>query len=84
MGAIAALIHDVLITVGIFSLLGKEFNLPIIAALVAVLLVVVVVAGTVTVVDGNSVVGAAAAVVDVAADSGGASVGRPACAAANT
>ncbi len=36
MGAIAALIHDVLITVGIFSFLGKEFTLPIIAALLTI------------------------------------------------
>lgn len=34
--AILALIHDVLITVGIFSLLNKEFNLPIIAALLTI------------------------------------------------
>ncbi|NOY69681.1 MAG: protein translocase subunit SecF [Deltaproteobacteria bacterium] len=36
MGAIVALIHDVTITVGIFSLLGKEFTLPIIAALLTI------------------------------------------------
>ncbi len=36
-GAIMALIHDVLITVGIFSLLGKEFTLPIIAALLTII-----------------------------------------------
>ena len=36
MGAIVALIHDVLITVGIFSLLGKEFTLPIVAALLTI------------------------------------------------
>ncbi len=36
-GAIAALIHDVVITVGIFSLLGKEFTLPIIAALLTII-----------------------------------------------
>ena len=36
-GAIIALAHDVLITVGIFSLLGKEFTLPVIAALLAVI-----------------------------------------------
>jgi len=37
MGAIVALIHDVTITVGIFSLLGKEFTLPIIAALLTII-----------------------------------------------
>ena len=36
-GAIAALIHDVIITVGVFSLLGKEFTLPIIAALLTII-----------------------------------------------
>lgn len=36
MGAIVALIHDVTITVGIFSLLGKEFTLPIVAALLTI------------------------------------------------
>lgn len=36
-GAIIALIHDVLITVGIFSLLDKEFTLSIIAALLAII-----------------------------------------------
>ncbi len=36
-GAIIALIHDVIITVGIFSLLDKEFTLPIIAALLAII-----------------------------------------------
>lgn len=36
-GAIIALTHDVLITVGIFSLLGKEFTLPIIAALLTII-----------------------------------------------
>ena len=35
-GAVLALIHDVSITVGIFSLTGLEFNLPIIAALLAI------------------------------------------------
>lgn len=33
LGAITALIHDVLVTVGIFSILNKEFDLTIIAAL---------------------------------------------------
>ncbi len=37
MGAIAALIHDVLITVGIFSIFDKEFSLPIIAALLTII-----------------------------------------------
>lgn len=36
-GAVIALLHDVLITVGIFSLLGKEFTLPIIAALLTII-----------------------------------------------
>jgi len=36
-GAIIALVHDVLITVGIFSLLDKEFTLPIIAALLTII-----------------------------------------------
>jgi preprotein translocase subunit SecF len=35
-GAIFALIHDVSITIGIFSLFSLEFNLPIIAALLAI------------------------------------------------
>jgi len=35
--AIIALIHDVLITIGIFSLLGMEFNLTILAAILAVI-----------------------------------------------
>lgn len=37
MGAIVALIHDVLITVGIFSIFGMEFSLPIIAALLTII-----------------------------------------------
>ena len=37
MGAIVALIHDVIITVGIFSLFNKEFTLPIIAALLTII-----------------------------------------------
>ncbi|QTA82426.1 Protein translocase, subunit F [Desulfonema limicola] len=37
MGAIVALIHDIIITVGIFSLFGKEFSLPIIAALLTII-----------------------------------------------
>ncbi len=36
-GSIIALIHDVTITVGIFSLLNKEFTLPIIAALLTII-----------------------------------------------
>jgi len=36
-GAIVALIHDVLITVGVFSLMDKEFSLPIIAALLTII-----------------------------------------------
>ncbi len=37
LGAIVALIHDVVITVGAFSVLGKEFTLPIIAALLTII-----------------------------------------------
>jgi preprotein translocase subunit SecF len=37
MGAIVALIHDVTITVGIFSVFNKEFTLPIIAALLTII-----------------------------------------------
>ncbi|MBW1712479.1 MAG: protein translocase subunit SecF [Deltaproteobacteria bacterium] len=37
LGAVVALIHDVIITVGIFSLTGKEFTLPIVAALLAII-----------------------------------------------
>ena len=37
MGAIVALIHDVMITVGVFSLFNKEFTLPIIAALLTII-----------------------------------------------
>lgn len=37
MGAIVALIHDVVITVGVFSLTNKEFTLPIIAALLTII-----------------------------------------------
>lgn len=37
MGAIVALVHDIAITVGIFSLLGIEFTLPIIAALLTII-----------------------------------------------
>jgi preprotein translocase subunit SecF len=35
-GAIAALIHDVLFTVGIFSITDREFSLPVIAALLTI------------------------------------------------
>jgi preprotein translocase subunit SecF len=37
MGAIVALIHDVMITVGVFSIIGLEFTLPIIAALLTII-----------------------------------------------
>ncbi|MDT8272037.1 MAG: protein translocase subunit SecF, partial [Desulfomonilia bacterium] len=37
MGAILALIHDIVITVGVFSILGKEITLPIIAALLTII-----------------------------------------------
>ena len=37
LGSVAALVHDVLITVGIFSLIGMEFNQPVFAALLAVI-----------------------------------------------
>jgi preprotein translocase subunit SecF len=36
-GALIALIHDVLITLGIFSLTGREIDLPIIAAFLAII-----------------------------------------------
>ncbi len=36
-GAIIALVHDVLITLGMFSLFGKEIDLPIIAAFLAII-----------------------------------------------
>jgi len=36
-GAVLALVHDVLITMGIISLLGVEFNLTVVAALLAVI-----------------------------------------------
>jgi preprotein translocase subunit SecF len=36
LGAILALVHDVLITLGVFSVLDKEINLPIIAAFLAI------------------------------------------------
>jgi len=37
MGAIVALIHDVVVTVGIFSVLNIEFSLPVIAALLTII-----------------------------------------------
>ena len=37
MGAILALLHDVIITVGLFSIFNKEFTLPIIAALLTII-----------------------------------------------
>ena len=37
MGAEIALVHDVLVTVGFFSLLGLEFSLPVLAAVLAVI-----------------------------------------------
>ncbi len=36
-GAILALVHDVLITIGAFSIFGKEIDLPIIAAFLAII-----------------------------------------------
>ncbi|MDX9788698.1 MAG: protein translocase subunit SecF [Desulfobacterales bacterium] len=36
MGAIVALIHDVIITVGVFAVFDKEFTLPIVAALLTI------------------------------------------------
>lgn len=37
LGAVVALIHDVLITVGVFSFLGKEFDLTTVAALLTII-----------------------------------------------
>lgn len=37
LGAIAALVHDVLVTLGFFSVSGMEFDLPVLAALLAVI-----------------------------------------------
>ena len=37
LGAITALIHDIVITVGVFSLFNKEFTLPVIAALLTII-----------------------------------------------
>ena len=36
LGAVIALVHDVFITIGIFSIIGLEFNLSIIAALLTI------------------------------------------------
>lgn len=36
LGAVLALFHDVIITLGIFSLMGKEISLPVIAALLTI------------------------------------------------
>ena len=36
-GSVAALVHDVLVTIGLFSLLGLEFDLTILAAILAVI-----------------------------------------------
>ncbi|HSF93192.1 MAG TPA: protein translocase subunit SecF, partial [Paracoccaceae bacterium] len=35
-GAVAALVHDVLLTIGVFSIVGLEFNLSIIAAILTI------------------------------------------------
>lgn len=37
LGAVVALIHDVIITMGVFSLLGKEFDLTTVAALLTII-----------------------------------------------
>lgn len=37
LGSVVALIHDVIITIGVFSLIGLEFTLPVLAALLAVI-----------------------------------------------
>lgn len=37
LGAIASLLHDVILTIGLFSLLGMEFNLSIIAAILTII-----------------------------------------------
>lgn len=36
-GAVVALLHDAIITVGVFALLGKEFNLQTVAAILAII-----------------------------------------------
>lgn len=37
LGSVVALIHDIIITLGVFSILGMEFTLPVLAALLAVI-----------------------------------------------
>jgi len=37
LGSVAALIHDIIITIGLFSILNLEFTLPVLAALLAVI-----------------------------------------------
>ncbi len=37
LGAVAALVHDILVTVGLFALTGREFNLPVVAALLTII-----------------------------------------------
>jgi preprotein translocase subunit SecF len=37
LGAVAALVHDVLFTISVFSLFGLEFSLPVLAAILAVI-----------------------------------------------
>ena len=36
MGAVAALLHDVALTIGVFALLGLEFNLSTVAAILTI------------------------------------------------
>ena len=37
LGAVIALVHDVVVTVGVFALIGLEFSLPVLAAVLAVI-----------------------------------------------
>ncbi len=37
LGSVVALIHDIIITLGVFSIIGLEFSLPVLAALLAVI-----------------------------------------------
>jgi preprotein translocase subunit SecF len=37
MGAVIALFHDVMLTLGIFALMGKEFTLPVLAAILTII-----------------------------------------------
>ncbi len=37
LGAVAALTHDVLITLGVFALLGRQLNLPVVAAILTII-----------------------------------------------